>query len=465
MKKELLSDALNMLNDDIIEETDEARAKAKPKRRLIHLIAVAVCICLVVAGVFALRNSPNHSDNSPEITVSDDGVTIPKREVSLSAASSADMLGFFIYQGNCYIHYDWIYDDVDIIGKRIGTATGLIDEWTSRDEYVEFAGSVKGDFYEVKGYDPSFMLCMKHADGSISLYVCDTGITLKYGSELYEDRLHLSGNYTSVQYETRDSWNESKHELYQLRTTDDIILSFISELNSAEFIPRETVSSEGTGDIFGEMEIYHLYFKMQNGTTVHLRLWKDGYVLYQGLLDICVQVQDDSYNNLIDVLENHTGATSADIQSNEKTFEDCRNDPQLGEYIPYYVPDNMTIDRTEILYYLDSETAKATGTKEITIEYSGNDGSERWYAITITWASEYGMNGWAGPMVDAIELNEACVSEHMQTMSSDGTPLSYGSRIDLGVWYENVSVVLSGVGLDVETAYQILKSVDLDVVG
>ena len=133
--------------------------------------------------------------------MSDKGVTIPKLEVSLSAESSADMLGFFIYQGNCYVHYDWIYDDVDIIGKHLGAATGLIDEWTPRDGYVEFAGSVKGDFYEVKGYDPSFMLCMKHTDGSISLYVCDTGITLKYGSELYTDRLDLAGNYTSVQYE------------------------------------------------------------------------------------------------------------------------------------------------------------------------------------------------------------------------------------------------------------------------
>ncbi|MGI6316886.1 MAG: hypothetical protein ACOX17_09525 [Christensenellales bacterium] len=463
MKKEHISGALNILNDDIIEETNRVRANAKSKRRLVRPIAAAACICLIVVGVFVWRNLPSQPDSSHGITMSDKGVTIPTMEVSLSAASSADMLAFFIYHGNCYVHYDWIYDDVDIIGKRLGTATGLIDEWTLRDGYVECAGSVKGDFYEVKGYDPSFMLCMKHTDGSISLYVCDTGITLKYGSELYEDRLHLSGNYTSVQYESRKSWNESKNERYKLEKSDDLICDFIDGLNAAEFIPRASVPFEGSRDVFSEMEIYHLYFNMQNGTTVHLRLWKDGYVLYQGLLDVCVQVKDTSYNSFLEVLENHTGAVPVAFHSDEKAVEDCMNDPELGKYVPSYTPDNMIVERVEILYYLDAETAKETGTKELTIEYSNNDGSEKWYAVTVTWASEYGKNGWEGPMMDASELNEERVSEHIRTTNSDGDPLPHGSRIELGVWYGDVSVVLSGVDFDAETAYQILKSVNPDM--
>ena len=35
MKKEQISDALNMLNDDIIEETNNVRTNAKPKRKWI----------------------------------------------------------------------------------------------------------------------------------------------------------------------------------------------------------------------------------------------------------------------------------------------------------------------------------------------------------------------------------------------------------------------------------------------
>ena len=50
MKHEHISDALNMLNDDILEETEKVRsAKAKPKRRTMR-IAVAACFCVAIAA-------------------------------------------------------------------------------------------------------------------------------------------------------------------------------------------------------------------------------------------------------------------------------------------------------------------------------------------------------------------------------------------------------------------------------
>lgn len=436
MRKGHISDALNMLSDDIIEETDKIRTNSKPKRSRKWPIAAAACICLIIAGVLAGRIFSDRAD----------GVTIPKREVSLSVEQSADMLRFFIYRGNCYVEYDRIYDDADIIGKRLGTATGLIDEWTPQDKYVELAGSVKGDFYEVKGYDPSFMLCMKDADGSIFLFVRDSGLTLKYGSELYTDRLHLAGNYASVQYESHDSWFNSRHELYRLNASDDLIRDLIDGLNAAEFVPYDE-----TENIYSETASYHLYFKMQDGTTVHLLLWKDGYVIYQGLWGAFVQLQKDSYNKLLEVLENHTGAVPVAYRSRGKTAEDCVNDPELGKYVPSYAPKNMKVERAEILYYIDPETAKETGTKELTIEYSDSDDEAKWYAITVTWVSEYGKNGWAGPMIDASELKEDSVSKKGSSVDS---------MIELGIRYGAVSVVLIGANIDTETAYQILKSVD-----
>lgn len=438
MRKEQLSDALNMLSDDIIEETDAVRTNSKPRRRWVRPIAAAACICLIVAGVFAWRNFSDHAD----------GVTIPKREVSLSAGQSGEMLRFFIYQGNCYFEYDRIYDDVDIIGKRLGTATGLIGERTPQDKYVELAGSVKGDFYEVKGYDPSFMLCMKDADGSIFLYVRDLGLTLRYGSELYTDRLHLDGNYASVQYESYDSWYEGRHELYQLNASDDLIRDFIDGLNAAEFAPYDE-----TEDIYSKTASYHLYFKMQDGTTVHLLLWKDGYVIYQGLWGAYVQLQKDSYNKLLEVLENHTGAVPVAYRSREKTAEDCVNDPELGKYVPSYTPDDMNVEWVEILYYLDPETAKETGTKKLAIGYYDTSDETKWYDVTVIWTSEYGKNSWAVPMIDASELKEDSVSKK---------GYSFNGRIELGIRYGDVSVVLKATNLDTKTVYQILKSVDPD---
>ena len=48
MKKEQISDALNMLNDDIIEETNNVRTNAKPKRKWVKWGVVAACLCLAV---------------------------------------------------------------------------------------------------------------------------------------------------------------------------------------------------------------------------------------------------------------------------------------------------------------------------------------------------------------------------------------------------------------------------------
>lgn len=308
-----LSDALNMLNNNILAETDEARTGTKKtvknnlaKRNTAKWGLAAACLCLLAAGAFLWKQpQPSGKGSEDGITVSEDGVTIPPLTVSLSNTSenaNACMIAFFIYQGKCYVQREWIYESADIIGEYLGTATGLIDVWTPQEGYVELAGSVRGDFYEVKGYDPSFMLCMKDETDAVSIYVCNTGITLKYGSELYEDRLHLAGNYSSIEYESRASWYYGRKDFHQLDDADGVITDFLEQLNTAEFMPRSSVE-DGQSSIF-DTEVYHLYFKMNDGTTVHLRLCENGYVFYQGILSVCVQVPKESYDVLLELLEN-----------------------------------------------------------------------------------------------------------------------------------------------------------------
>lgn len=312
-----LSDALNMLNENILAETDEVRTgtgkntkKSKPQKLyLVKWGAAAACLCLLAAGAFLWKKpQPSGIDSESDgITVSENGVTIPPLKVSLSKpseSSAADMLAFFIYQGRCYAQYEWIYDNADIVGEYLGTATGLINEWTPQEGYVELAGSVRGDFYEVKGYNPSFMLCMKDEADAVSTYVCNTGITLKYGSELYEDRLHLAGNYSAIEYESRASWYYSKKEIFQLDDAGGVVSDFLEQLNAAEFMPRSLHPLEDEQSSIFDTEIYHLYFKMNNGTTVHLRLCEDGYVIYQGILSVCVRVPEESYDALLELLGN-----------------------------------------------------------------------------------------------------------------------------------------------------------------
>ena len=312
MNSKDLYHAMSELDDDVLERS-EAAGEYKKKNGWLKYCAAAACLCLVIIGNVIWRQSaasaPHYNKNT-ELTVSEYGVTIPKMDVSLSANEAADMLAFFIYQGRCYVQYEWVYDNTDIVGEYLGTATGLIDEWTTKEGYVELAGSVSGDFYSVQGYDPSFMLCMTDADGIVSTYICNNGITLKYGSELYEDRLHLSGNFQSVQYESRSSWYFSQGERYQMNRVHNIILDFIKDMDLALFIPCDLVPLEEGKTSIVDTELYHLYFQMEDGTTIHLRLHENGYVRFQGMLKLCVQVSEESFNKLLELLDNHTDATA-----------------------------------------------------------------------------------------------------------------------------------------------------------
>lgn len=309
MNSKDLYNAIGKVDDDVLEQSETA----KKENGWLKWGAVAASLCIVILGAVIWRQSiPSHNE-TPEITVSEDGVTIPQMKVSLSANAAADMLAFFIYQGRCYAQYEWIYDDVDMIGEYLGTATGLIDEWTPKEGYVELAGSIEGDFYAVKGYDPAFMLCMKDPTGAVSTYICNNGITLKYGSELYEDRLHLSGNIASVEYESRVSWYFSQGERYQMSGIHPAVLDFIAGMDAAQFVPSDSVPlGEGQTHI-ADTELYHIYFQMKDGTTVHLRLHENGYVRFNGMWSICVQVPEDIYSALLELLDSRADSTIGKI--------------------------------------------------------------------------------------------------------------------------------------------------------
>ena len=463
--KERILDSMGRIGDDLIKGVDALRRRSRVKSRWIRWGAAAACVCLIAAGTLLWTRLEKNggfisceigeAENNSGITSSADGVTIPKTEVSLSANIAAEMIAFFIYQGNCYVQYEWI-DDADLVGEYLGTATGLIDEWTPKDGYVELAGSVKGPFYSVKGIDPGFMLCKKDETGAVSTYICDSGITLRTGSDLYEDRLHLSEQYIAVQAETRDSWYNSRNKVFQLDADDEAVREFITRLDRAEFIPWEDVpAKEGmTSTTIYDTELYHLYFKLENGMTVHLRLYENGYVRFQGLLSVCVQLPEESFGALVDALKKQNGTEWVSVPDRtEIMLERCRNDPELGGYLPTFEVPGCSVLAAEPRYYLDPETAAETGTKELYLEYTCEFNPNLYYSVTVTWRDEYGRNGWAGPMLDQTELSVEALAERM------GTKQNGVVTLHVGVWYGDVSVVLSASGLDAESAFEILSSV------
>ena len=73
MKKEHISDALNMLSDDIIEETNKVRAHAKPKHKWVKWGAVAACFALMIAAGTRLlpQDEPGLNSDLPLLSISE----------------------------------------------------------------------------------------------------------------------------------------------------------------------------------------------------------------------------------------------------------------------------------------------------------------------------------------------------------------------------------------------------------
>lgn len=321
-------EALGHLDDQYIQQAAQYSGK---RRKFFRVTGTAAAACLVVVvSAAGIRLLP-HGQSSSSLSVSQiydqkedgsqqtdqtGGVTIPPADVYLGndASAQASMAVFFIYQGRCYVQYETLDEDYNLIGEHLGTAKGLIDEWTPADGYVDLAGSIGGDFYAVNGYDPEFMLCMKSTTGLLRLFICNNGITLQYGSELYEDRLHLSGNIAAIEFESRASWYYSENERYRLNEDcKEIIEAFIRQLDAAEFLLSNQIPLDDGIKYIYETEIYHLYFKMQDGMTVHLRLYQNGYVRFDGIMDVAVKIPETEWMALLDILENKTGAQKVDV--------------------------------------------------------------------------------------------------------------------------------------------------------
>ena len=291
-------DALHLLDEEMVFEVDALRMKKqfrikKTERNWKKWGILAAGICLLMVGV-NMWMSLAESDNLFETMES---------EGTATTEIMADMIAFFIYQGNMYEQYE-IVDEPELVGAYVGTVIGQIDEWSKEDAYVESAGSVQGNLYEVNGFSPEFMLCMKQDDGSVSTYINADGLVLEKGDDLFEGCLHLAGNYQEVQYQTRDEWYYSTGEPKTIpEEYAEDVTRFVGALNDGEIIAAVSYPvKEGEEDIYAA-EIYHMYFTMENGMQIHLRLFKNGYVAFAGAPEQLVRVEETVFEEMVQIFE------------------------------------------------------------------------------------------------------------------------------------------------------------------
>ena len=295
--------AIGGISDEAVEDArlESATSGSKRKtrrRRIIGAVAVmAACTALVLGIAQPWKGIKPVAGDNPAVDTSaapgsvspDNGVMVPAppwdsvyippdpMPEAPEPGVAADMMAFFIYNGRMYVQTGQ-YADPSLREGYVCTVTGDIDEWSGADEYVEGASSIGGDVYSVKGYDTNFRLCMDGPDGLIEFYDCLSDMTLYSGADLFETCLHVE-NYVGAYYILDADWEENIDNRHEL--DPESLETFVSLLMVSPM--QEWSACSENGDIFDyEYAEAHLYFELADGTTVPVRLFENGCVMYGG---------------------------------------------------------------------------------------------------------------------------------------------------------------------------------------
>lgn len=257
--------------------------KKSTNKRFVSIAAGLVVLILVTT--LATQLIGNNKGKNNDKLASNEGVYIPKLELQEDTNIKASMIGLIVYQGKIYTQGSMINpeDAKNLLGEKLGTTKGNITEWSKQEDYaVELASTIGiQDVFEVKGYDKAFrIMSYQEIDGEIyaQIFECLNDMTIVIGSDLYK-KFEIENNIKEVAYESFDSWNNGKLE-YQPMTNIEGLNDFLIALGAATPYEQETLSNLFEDQSEGNQKF--VYITLKDGTSVELRLFKDGYVFYTG---------------------------------------------------------------------------------------------------------------------------------------------------------------------------------------
>lgn len=294
-------------------------------KKFVLILSVAMLLSISTACSSSKKNTKGFEESMSELSKQDSQVellatekntnvdteklTIPSIKLSESISPTMDMKGIIVYNGKIYTQAEYLECDQttkkSFMEEYLGKASGTIDEWSSKNEYSkELASNVTGDVYSVKGYDKAFRICIPEMyDGCdfIAFFENLNGITLETGKDLFNDRLHLKENYVDVTYKSNDDWNNNSGDFKRLEgITNTDYDNFFDALYQAPFEDIsnkiDIIDLKGLNTDFNQS---HIFLKMEDGTTIELRLLENGYVGYQGMQgQVFAKMSDDNFSTI-----------------------------------------------------------------------------------------------------------------------------------------------------------------------
>lgn len=317
MKQEDLFQAMSGIDESLLQETETRRARGKKRRRQIRLLCCLAVLVLAGTGAsVAFLNSNSLPVSPPESEVSappspspsgspGKGVTIPQAEppVGFNPATTSFLCPFFWVDGRQYDSFVSVPYSESLIGKRLGTVemrvydVGPLELLPPSEQetlsYQTALGCVAGDFCEVSGYSPEFLLCMPGQEnldeGKLRLFFSGSGQTFYTGEDLFQKFLSARGRVTSVQAEMQ---KESEFEVQRFSVPiEEDFTPFLEALCSAPAVPETKVSGES---LLGTLSV-----QLEDGVAFLLDLYSNSYVTFAGIHGVAFQMDDELFDHWV----------------------------------------------------------------------------------------------------------------------------------------------------------------------
>lgn len=379
-----IMDALEGVDEKLISRAENSRGRS-PLPYIIGACAAA----LVFAGAMLLLFRPVKPEAEAALTEPSETAEHEDKEAAVNtpAPVSEDSEGSYIiiasYKGRLYEAQGCALYELGVEDEFISNKAVSPKHWREPDESVEFLADFAGEYYTVKGVDPRFMICAKGADrhginGEDSLILINTcGECFENGRDLIENALHVSETDLTLTFESFDSWNNSKHEIFELDPAHrEAAAEFVSALDESEWAPFDS--------IYNLPRLWHINFKLNCGIGVDMMICRGGRVWVTGMNDRVLNVGEEAAEKLMRLLGDPQNSVFVGrFPGAEYSLAELRAIPELGAFVP---------DAPEGFHYMGSTVGHDTdpdgGCAEISFVEVSFDSDSGYRGITVYTADE-----------------------------------------------------------------------------
>jgi hypothetical protein len=298
-----------------------------------------------------------------------------EREKEIQGESKCVLrIGFFVYGGRLYRHVDLgDFGSDELVGEKLGHVRGV--GWLGKDPatYDELTGLTGGDIYEVKGFDPEFMVCRKGYGSRITTYVCNCGYVISKGEDVFEQRYRFSDRLETLVYEKPGDHLYKKQ--YALDPALPEVRSFIEAIDKASWHLMDVMDALWLDtEQWIENDYHKLIFKL-GGVDVTATLYNGYHLFIDGFDGCAIDLDEKDIKPLLELMESHEKSVPVENNSDSQfvTVEEARQDPRFGRYVPSFIPEGYELYYCIIRYSVDMNTGKRTGTERISFDFMTKD--------------------------------------------------------------------------------------------